>query len=111
LGGYTGYLRGNLLPRLWETVVSGYTWRWSWLWAILGGGIYLVQRYTSDDSARQLRWLRGIVVAFALWYLLTHPVWADPFYGTINTVLLVIGIALIWKLSRYLQSTAKEVSR
>jgi len=99
-GGYAGYLQGNLLPRLWDALFAAYTWRWSWLWAVLGGGIYVVQHRTQDNYVMQRRWLRGIIVVFSLWYLLTYPVWSDPFYGTVNTVMLVVGIALIWHLSK-----------
>lgn len=107
-GGYSGYLRGNLIPRLWETLASSYTWRWSWLWAALGAGIYLVQGYTWGKTTLQTRWFQGIIAAFALWYLITYPVWSDPFYGTVNTLLLVIGIALIWRLGKRLLSTEEE---
>ncbi len=107
-GGYSGYFWGNLLPRLWEVLVSSYTWRWSWLWAMLGASIYLVQYYTWGQTALQTRWFRGITVAFALWYLLSYPIWADPFYGAVNTLLLVIGIALIWRLGKHFLS-AEEV--
>ena len=110
-GGYTSYLRGNLLPRLWDVLFSAYTWRWSWLWTVLGCGIYMVQHRTQHNHVMQKRWLRGIIVVFSLWYLLAYPVWSDPFYGTVNTMMLVVGIVLIWHLSKYLLSAKEDKFR
>lgn len=105
-GGYTGYMRGNLLPRLYESIFSSYTWQFSWLWAILGAAVYIIQRTVPSTSRARSLWFRGIVVGLTLWYMLTYRVWNDPFWGILSTLLLIGGIILMW---RYVPSLTKRL--
>lgn len=96
-GGFTGYMRGNLLPRFYQALFSAYTWRLSWLWAILGAGVCTIQHAFPHGSRGHSMWFRVTVIVLVSWYVLTYRVWNDPFWGTLSTVLLIGGIVLLWR--------------
>lgn len=96
-GGFTGYMRGNLLPRFYQALFSAYTWRLSWLWAILGAGVCMVQHAFPHGSRGHSMWFWGTVMVLASWYVLAYRVWNDPFHGILSTVLLIGGIVLLWR--------------